>query len=169
MSAKCKPYRNFLKDFKKLYDKQYRVYGPYRRKQDKRKIVIVYAGVTRIGKQYAKVKLEIKLGRILSKAEEVDHIDGNFRNDKFSNLQLLDKITNAKKDVLRRKDIKVKCAWCDSKFVIRRSQRNQNKNIAGPFCGKSCSGKYGAYIQNGGNKKKRNKVKKTTYYKLCDS
>jgi hypothetical protein len=95
--TKCKAYTSFASDFSTLYGQGYKVYGPYKRKQDGRKIVIVYDGLTRIAKQYAKVKLEIKLGRLLSSKDEVDHIDGRKNNDRFSNLQLLTGTKNRQK------------------------------------------------------------------------
>ncbi len=39
--------------------------------------------------QYAKYLMSIKLGRILRREEQVDHIDGDKTNDSIDNLQLL--------------------------------------------------------------------------------
>lgn len=97
-----------MSDFYILYSEDYKIYGPYKRKQDGRKIVTIYDGIKRTTKQYAKVKLEIKLGRILGRHEEVDHIDGNIKNDRFRNLQLLTGTKNRQKDVLRRRPKKGK-------------------------------------------------------------
>jgi hypothetical protein len=83
----------------KLYTEFHTVYGKYKRK-DGRKIVILYNGEKRSARQYAKVKLEIKIKRRLRKNEEVDHKDNNFRNDKFSNLQVLTGSQNRRKSTL---------------------------------------------------------------------
>lgn len=91
-----RPYKNFYKDASVLYPGN-TVYGPYTRKSDGRRIVVIYDGVNRTGKLYAKVKLEIKLGRRLSRYEEVDHVDEDFTNDRFSNLQLLSPTANRSK------------------------------------------------------------------------
>lgn len=101
---KCKAYKTFEKDFHKLYGTNLVVYGPYKRKQDGRRIVVIYDGTRRITKLYAKVKLEIKIGRILSKDETVDHIDKNPFNDKFSNLRMLSREKNARRSALNNKN-----------------------------------------------------------------
>ncbi len=79
-----------------LYLNITKIYGPYDR-ADGRKVVILYDGEKRSARQYAKIKLEVKLGRRLKPGEEVDHKDGNFRHNKFSNLQVLSGIENRRK------------------------------------------------------------------------
>ena len=101
---KCKAYKSFEKDFHKLYGANLVVYGPYKRKQDGRRIVVIYDGTRRTTKLYAKVKLEIKIGHILSKDETVDHIDKNPFNDKFSNLRMLSREKNARRSALNNKN-----------------------------------------------------------------
>lgn len=97
-TTKTAAYPNFFSDAAKLYPTEV-IYGPYVRKQDKRRIVVIYDGIKRTAKLYAKVKLEIKLGRRLSRQEEVDHKDDNPKNDRFSNLQLLSATKNRQKSV----------------------------------------------------------------------
>jgi hypothetical protein len=52
--TKCKPYSTFYTDFVALYGNAFKVYGPYKRK-DGRKIVILYDSVKRTARQYARV------------------------------------------------------------------------------------------------------------------
>lgn len=47
--------------------------------------------------QYARLLLECKLGRVLSRNETVDHIDGDCMNNAATNLQLLSRSDNARK------------------------------------------------------------------------
>lgn len=79
-----------------MYGQAIRIYGPYTRK-DGRKIVILYDGVNRSARQLAKVKLEIHLGRLLRKGEEVDHEDEDKTNDHISNLRPITSTKNRQK------------------------------------------------------------------------
>lgn len=139
------------------------VYGPYTNSEDGRRRIVLYNGIKRTAKQYAKLKMEVQIGRVLTKNETVDHIDRNFLNDHYSNLQILNNKVHAYKDALKRKEHIAACVWCESRFKLSKDQVNKcSKNKAGPFCSKGCSGKYGALVQNGGVKLKR-KVVKVTY------
>ena len=126
-----------------LYPEFHTVYGPYYRKEDNRSILIFYDGVRRSAKQYAKIKLEIKLGRKLTKNEEVDHIDGNVQNDRFSNLQALSSFANKSKAAKKytEKDFIGKCPHCSKVFI--------KKDIRITFCSKRCSSSFYASKKNG--------------------
>jgi hypothetical protein len=115
----------------KLYPDYYSVYGPYIR-SDGRKIVILYDGWKRTARQYAKVKLEVKLGRRLLKGEEVDHIDNDFTNNKYSNLQVLSTKQNRVKErrFICGPEKLVKCKYCG-----KLTKRNK-------FCSNSCRSRY---------------------------
>jgi hypothetical protein len=136
----CESYESFITDFQNLYGAAYKVYGPYKRKQDGRKIVVIYDGVKRTAKLSAKVKLEIKLGKILTKKEEVDHIDGCKDNDAFNNLQLLTPTNNRIKQHSQKHGdvLNIKCHLCD-KF-IRTVYSNKRKIKC--FCSNSCRSKF---------------------------
>jgi hypothetical protein len=86
-----------------LYPEFNNIYGPYKRKSDDRKIVILSDGDKKTARQYAKVLLEVKLGRRLKNDEVVDHIDEDPTNDEITNLQLLTHSENAKKKSYTRK------------------------------------------------------------------
>ncbi len=70
----------------------------------------------------SRYRMEVKLGRILSVDEQVDHKDENKFNDKLSNLQILDGGTNSKKHVRFMKGHVLKelvqtCSVCGTRFT----------------------------------------------------
>ena len=132
------------------YSDHFKVWGPYTR-QDGRQIVIV---MDENGKKrtvsYPKWIYECHLGRPLdSNLETVDHLDFNFNNNDISNLKLKPRDEHSADDTRRVKNIKFDCAWCDNEF--ERSPRlirdKAKKNKAGPFCSRSCAGKYSRMLQ----------------------
>ena len=132
------------------YADKFKVWGPYTRK-DNRKIVIV---VDRKGKRrtvsYPKWIMEIHLGRKLDPDKEtVDHWDSDFDNNDLSNLKLVPRHEHSANDTRRVKMVKFNYAWCDKEF--ERSPRlirdKAKKKKSGPFCSRSCAGKYSRMIQ----------------------
>lgn len=101
---------------------------------------------------YPRYLMEIHLNRHLTKKEQIDHIDGNPLNNDISNLQILNFKEHQSLDVLRNKDIVVKCTYCGKEFIIPGSKLNfrnrKDRNQSGYFCSRTCSGKYGADIKN---------------------
>lgn len=91
--------------------------------------------------------MEIKLERRIEEPETVDHINRNTKNDRYDNLQVLDKVEHSRKDSLKLSTVKQQCVWCQTSFMSKPQPTRPNK--AGPFCSKVCSGKYGAAKQNG--------------------
>lgn len=127
-----------------------KVYGPYAR-HDGRKIVIVKnddGSKTTIS--FPKFILEEHLGRRLDpNLETVDHWDSDFNNNDISNLRLVPRKEHSANDTRRVKMVKFHCAWCDKEF--ERSPRlirdKAKKKQGGPFCSRSCSGKYSRRLQ----------------------
>jgi hypothetical protein len=117
-----------------------KVYGPYVRKQDGRKIVIEYDGIKRKGKLYARYLLEQKIGRTLRDKEEVDHKDGDRTNDSIENLRILSGTSNRREANLRRygPKIKVKCAYCNKMLERSKSRINSKLN----FCNNTHSNRF---------------------------
>lgn len=145
-----------------------KVYGPYTRKEDNRKhVIIVFEDGSRRTVSYPKFLMEQHLGRQLDPdLETVDHIDRDVTNDVISNLRVIDRVTHVKEDAKRREEQLEACVWCDNIFALSKNQvNNRAKKLAGPFCSRSCSGKYGADVQNGGVKLAR-KQEETTYYRI---
>lgn len=93
---------------------------------------------------YAKYILSIHLGRILSREEQVDHINGDKNDDRIENLQVLSKEEHLKKSAEEMKvpRIEVTCTYCGK--VIERlpcQVRAAEKRGAQFFCSYSCNGK----------------------------
>lgn len=130
-----------------------KVYGPYIR-PDGRKFMSILRGGKRNHKTstlYSRWLMEQHLGRILDdNLETVDHIDRDYTNDSLDNLRVISRAQHAKEDNRRVKDIKIVCIWCGIEaFKSPNDLRgNAKQRKAGPFCGKSCAGKYGAEVQN---------------------
>lgn len=130
------------------------VYGPYTRK-DGRKHVILYDPRTqkRTTVSYPKYLMEKHLERKLTADEEVDHIDNDYTNDSFENLQVLTKEEHRKKTNLHREKRELMyfdCPICNSTFQVeaRDYRHNQVKRgKAGPFCSRSCAGIHNTGIQ----------------------
>jgi hypothetical protein len=142
---------------------EYKVYGPYKRKEDGREHVILVKYVDREKKSltvsFPKYKMELHLGRYLSDDETIDHDDGDFTNNDISNLKIMSRVGNASKGAIKVEVQDSLCKWCSAVFKPSRQQRYARvENRAGPFCSKSCSGKYGASVQNGGEILGRDKI-----------
>lgn len=132
----------------------YKLYGPYIGKDNRLRCVLVNKSdkTDKRTISYPKFIVETSINRYLTEEETVHHIDGNPLNNDLSNLTILTRINHAKQDALHRKDVQAKCIWCDKVFTIKGSKlRQRERDKAGPFCSKSCSGKYGKYVQLTGN------------------
>lgn len=132
------------------YKDNFKIFGPYARKEDGRSIVIV---IDRNGKRrtvsYPKWIMECQIGRQLGPDETIDHWDSNFKNNDLSNLRIMPRDEHSAEDTRRVKSVKFNCAWCDKEF--ERSPRlirdKAKKNKAGPFCSRGCAGKYSRMLQ----------------------
>lgn len=120
----------------KLNPKIRRVYGPYTRASDARRIVILYDGTKRSARLLAKVKLEVKIGRLLRSDETVDHKDEDKTNDRYANLQVLSLADNARKSVRAKHKTNELICVCGKKFY-RPASRLTKRN----FCSHSCRSK----------------------------
>jgi hypothetical protein len=128
-----------------------RVYGPYKRKDGRSHVILIDVDGSRRTVSYPKYIMEQHLGRELHPDNEtVDHIDGDFTNNDLSNLRITNRSQHARDDAIRVALVKYKCPICNKYF--RRNPKdvdhNHKLNKVGPFCGKSCAGKYGAEVQN---------------------
>jgi hypothetical protein len=132
------------------YADNFTIYGPYA-KGDGRKIVIVIDrnGVRRTV-SYPKWIMECQIGRQLDRdLETIDHIDSDFNNNDLANLRIIPRDEHSADDTRRVEPVKFKCAWCNGEF--ERSPRlirdKAKKNKAGPFCSRTCAGKYSRMLQ----------------------
>jgi len=122
----------------------------YLGKDGRRRVWKTYPDGTKKVTTYARHLVEEKLGRPLTEDETVDHRDRNKQNDNISNLQILSWERHKQKDTKYVKEIEITCILCGTKKKKQPKDVNHNARLgkAGPFCGRSCAGKYGAEIQN---------------------
>lgn len=144
-----------------LYPGVHKVYGPYLSKDKRYRVVLHYTDKSKKTRQFSKLKMEIKLERRIEEPETVDHKDDNFRNDRYSNLQVLNRRDHIKLDVIRKRHLIVNCVWCKKRFAYK---SNRSPLVAGPFCSRKCTGKYGALISQGGSRLKPKGRVKREYY-----
>lgn len=129
-----------------------KVFGPYTVSKDKRnRVIVVYKDGSKTTKLYSRYLMEKHLGKSLSRKETVHHIDGNPFNDDLKNLEVIDLKNHAKQDSRKVKPVKIICVRCKKEaYKNAKDLHNNSKHKkAGPFCSKSCAGKYGTDIQNG--------------------
>lgn len=129
-----------------------KIYGPYTRK-DGRQHIIKYENGKRTTQSYPRYLMGQKLGRKLLPNEHVDHIDEDFTNNVISNLQILTQTENSQKHfIVNNKQAKLFegiCPVCGVSFTksLAQVKHNRNQMKAGPFCSRSCAGKYNTAMQ----------------------
>ena len=125
-----------------------RIYGPYLRKDNRKHICILHDDGRRQTKSYPRYLKEIILGRELEPHETVDHINNDFADDSPGNLQILTRSENAKKEFTRphrkRKLLTFECPVCGMLATrpLDQVKHNLKSNKNGPFCGRSCAGRF---------------------------
>lgn len=133
-----------------------KVFGPYSHSEGNgRKIVVIqYVSGRKKSTAYARHLMEQHLGRELGPDETVDHIDEDPSNDCLSNLQILTREDNTRKSSFKGgiSMTTFLCAWCggEGEQATADHDKNRESGHAGPFCGRSCAGRYSAAVQNGG-------------------
>jgi len=133
-----------------LISLSYKLYGPFTRSNDGRKIVIIKNddGTSKTI-SYPKHLMQQYLGRELTCDETVHHKDGNHDNNDLNNLELIPRSEHSANDTRRVKKVKFHCAWCNKEF--ERSPRlvrdKAKKGKVGPFCDRTCAGKYSRHLQ----------------------
>lgn len=122
-----------------------KIYGPYTRKDKRQHIVIVHTDGTKQTQSYPRYLMEQYLGRSLTSAETVDHIDNDKTNNDITNLQILTREENSAKAMSEnpRKVYKFACPVCgaDSIKFLNYVKNNWRKGKAGPYCSRQCAGK----------------------------
>ncbi len=129
-----------------------KIFGPYARKSDGRLIGIIHDDDNKAHTiSWPKHLMEEHLGRKLLPNETVDHLDSNFLNNSLDNLLVIDRAEHSRGDTRRVRLVKLKCCECGKEFersprLVRDKAKKKN---AGPFCSKTCSGKYSRKRQLG--------------------
>lgn len=134
-----------------------KILGPYTGKDGRKRLSIRYPNGKWGTKSYPKYLMEQRLGRYLLPNETVDHIDGNFTNDDTDNMRVISRSLHVIEDVKRCKPRRFICPLCGCSFVLSNRKfhdavQNRLRGRVGPFCGKSCAGKYGKSVQLGSKK-----------------
>lgn len=137
-------------DFYALVSEAGKTFGPYKRPDGRQIVIIQNDDGSRRTVSYPKYLMEQHLGRQLDEnLETVDHWDSNVDNNNIDNLRIVERKEHSANDTRRVKNIDLNCAWCDKDF--ERSPRllrdNAKKQKAGPFCSRSCAGKYSRKLQ----------------------
>lgn len=132
------------------YGDDMKIYGPYKRKDDRLIVIVVEESGIKRTVSYPKWIMELQLGRKLDPdLETVDHIDSDHTNDSLDNLRIMPRKEHSTEDTRRVKNVKFNCAWCKKEF--ERSPRlvrdKARKNKAGPFCSRQCAGQYSRKLQ----------------------
>ena len=133
----------------------FKIYGPYTRKDGRKHVCLVHLETgKRKTVSYPKYLMEIHLGKYLEARETVDHIDCDFTNDDLSNLRVLSRTEHARQDARTLASQDFTCIMCGKDFTssgkrLRKLSSNLYRGQAGPFCSRSCVGKYGALVQQG--------------------
>lgn len=119
-----------------------RVYGPYIRKKDGRKHVILYNDGKRRTMSYPKWLMQQHLGRELLPNETVHHIDEDFTNDSLDNLQVLTRLDHMQLHIKEKELYEFTCPVCNIPAVKSAAQVRHNRKLgkAGPFCSRACAG-----------------------------
>jgi hypothetical protein len=139
-----------------LYEKC-KVYGPYKRKDGRKHVCLVWPDGRRQTVSYPKFLTEQKLGRYLKDNETVDHLNCNFNDNDPDNIRVIDRKIHAFEDAKRHKTKEFLCPLCGDNFALSGRKLhdtiwNRKKGNAGPFCSRSCAGKYGKNVQIGKEK-----------------
>lgn len=92
-----------------------------------------------------RIVVENHIGRLLNSTEIVHHKNGNKKDNRIENLEVMNHINHSKMHALERGFLNciLKCPQCDTVFErsYRQSFQTAPKRF-GVFCSRSCSGKF---------------------------
>lgn len=122
--------------------KGYKVYGPYPdRSQPGRLIMTLVSPTRRTTTPYPRYLMALKLGRLLTALEHVDHINDDRSDNRIENLQILTPAENHRKGK-EKPPIQVICPNCNLTFLRKRRNLREARGavIRVPTCcSRSCS------------------------------
>jgi hypothetical protein len=131
-----------------------KIYGPYFRKDGRQHVVLIHSDGRKQTVSYPRFLTEKRLGRYLLEDETIDHLDNNFNNNVEENIRIVSRREHVVDDVIRHEQQSFICPECGIMFSpdMHEAVQARKKGKAGPFCSKSCSGRYGQRIQTGSKK-----------------
>ena len=126
------------------------MYGPYFRADGRKHVVLTgnngYRRTVSFPKFIKELEMQVSLGGLT-----IDHQDRDKTNDDLDNLKIRSRSEHASLDAKRVRVSSVLCPICGTEFTPTKDQINKRAHsTAGPFCSRSCSGKYGKSVQMGG-------------------
>lgn len=133
--------------------------GPYRYRDSngwRLRVEIVDDSGNITGVSYPRYLMEQHLGRKLADDEEVHHKDGDPLNNELDNLEIKNGSEHRREHKTKYHDTVFKCIECGREFPVTGIQvrrffsKQRNSTQTGPFCSRSCSGKYGQRKQCAG-------------------
>lgn len=123
---------------------EYKAYKIFHRKMGRWLVCLVpLDGGKRTTILYSKFVMSISLGRILTRDEEVDHVDGDKTNDALANLEVVTRRENRRRYDMANpgKVLRLKCAYCGCSFSRRRNQTSYSKpGQMADYCSRRCVG-----------------------------
>jgi len=123
-----------------------KVYGPYKRK-DNREHVIIIDGSERKTVSYPKYLLQ-QSGVNIPKGYDIPHKNEDPTDNRLENLEIIEHSKHVSEHQTPAEMYKFTCPECGKRAEIplSRFRGNAKQNKAGPFCGRSCAGKYSKKI-----------------------
>jgi hypothetical protein len=121
----------------------YELYGPYLNKKEDRYYVTLIKGISVYRMLESRYKMCLKEGRLLTKQEEVHHINGDKLNDSIENLEIIDATKHRKlSGKIGRTMVELICPNCNRKFIRERGNTHLVKRGERTFCSRNCNGLY---------------------------
>ena len=129
---------------------RYKEYGPYKNKEGYAFIVRKHSDGHVTSTWVHREMMEKHLKRKLTRNEVVHHINEDPSDNRIENFEIKTRRKHTSDHAPAPEMALILCAECGEEAVvrayqIRHNQTNQGK--AGPFCGRSCAGRYGQRLQ----------------------
>ena len=126
-----------------------KIYGPYTYTDcsgaERRYLLLMRDDGRKHLVQTARYAMMIELGRWLWSDEHIHHIDEDPLNDDRDNIRLMNMGDHSRLHAVEPEWYHFKCPQCGigDRKLARNVRGNHKKNRAGPFCSRSCAGKWG--------------------------
>lgn len=92
-----------------------------------------------------RVIVENAIGRLLDKSEVVHHKNGDKKDNRLSNLEVMTRSNHSKLHAKKPKLLTFTCDFCGNEFIRKYNQRPKVKGTAMVFCSRSCNGKFNGF------------------------